>query len=148
MRITFRRLGLIAAIAVAGCHDPTAPEGPLDLIVEPNTARIDENGLVRVLYTIRNSSALPLVIGVFPDMQAELSPGTWTDVESDPNALYVQEALGGSQFAANHSVQRTEVRRLTPGRYRLRMPYWSASSTGTKASPAQEALSNAFDVVP
>jgi hypothetical protein len=148
LRATLGWLGTFAAITIAGCRDLTAPEGDLTLTVAPDTLRVGEFSSSRITYTVRNSSALAIVTGANPDVQAELSRGTWANVATDSNSLYIQDALGGNTFAANLTEQRMLLRQLAPGHYRLHMTYWRASSSGTKSGPAQEALSNEFDVLP
>ena len=148
LRATLRCSGIVAAIAIVGCSDPAAPEGALALIVSPDKMRVGDVNSPRVTYTLRNSSALAIVTGASPDVQAELSPGTWANVATDSNSLYIQDALGSNTFAANHTEERVIIRQLSPGHYRLHMTYWSASATGTKSGPAQEAISNEFDLLP
>ena len=147
MRLALTGLILIVATAAAGCREPTAPEGSLQLVVAPALLRINSaSGFVRVAYTIRNSSQNALVASVSPEVQVRSASGGWSTIQEDSNVLYIRNALSVT-IAPNFEQQREVDHRLAPGRYRLRASYWWVDPvSGSIAAEPQESLSNEFVV--
>lgn len=139
---------LLAAGPLPGCSELYAPDGGVNIIVAPDTVRVNKNispPSAQLDFTILNTNTFTIAVSpCVPDVEQETAADVWQNVRVG-NECFLEPMPAGTRrpFVAF-------VASIAPGRYRLRTWYSVPDRHGVSATekPPYSQSSNTFVVLP
>ncbi len=126
LQTCWRSALVVAAVSVAACASPTAPEGLLTVATTASAFSRDSLGFARISFRVSNSGARTLFV---PRCGASVSGNVRSansrqlvSLESSAVGCVSSLYLGPLGIEAGQTVMSTQTVRVSPGEYEISMP--------------------------